>query len=314
LRDPAIPTPPHTATNEGAIAAVFATLRMALEKELLPTPSSDEACTAIRQLLLNAIANSEEVLEELPAPTETEQDEWELVLEVAEARILWDADYEMGGEFLDQPPEMASHLLGLARIDGEYFTAIPREPAEAGLIAARQTLARLVGRPVPNNSGLYPAIEDLYHHLLIGPCTQEEIDTWSDHPWIQGIEMAEPEWDCTYAIWLADFRHAVPTIPFTLALDGESALPIAAGDWPQDVRAELHGDAWVNKDALGDFWCDALSNGWAENPDEEMPMLTFSSREQAEAAYRQANQMYGERAARHEAAMAHLGQTKNDVD
>src|SRR4051812_14309156 len=33
LRDPAIPTPRHTAANEGAVAAVYTTVRLLLEQE-----------------------------------------------------------------------------------------------------------------------------------------------------------------------------------------------------------------------------------------------------------------------------------------
>ena len=44
---------------------------------------------------------------------------------------------------------------------------------QAGLTAARQTLARLLGLPVPDDDGLYPAIDDLYHHLTIGPCSPD---------------------------------------------------------------------------------------------------------------------------------------------
>lgn len=145
LRDPAIPTPQHTAANEAAIAAVFATLRSALEGELLEAIPSGSAAREIRQLLLNALADSAEIPEELPALTESDPEQWDLVLEAAEARLLWDADYEMGDEFLDQPPEQAGSLLALTRIDPECYTAIPREPNHAGLVAARQTLAGLLG-------------------------------------------------------------------------------------------------------------------------------------------------------------------------
>jgi hypothetical protein len=48
-------------------------------------------------------------------------------------------------------------------IDPEYYSAIPREPDEAGLIPVRQTLARLLGRPVPSDTGLYAALVDQYH-------------------------------------------------------------------------------------------------------------------------------------------------------
>src|SRR5438105_2299105 len=51
LRDPAIPTPRHTAANEGAIAAVFATIRQALEEEIDCASVEDGASAEIRSLL-----------------------------------------------------------------------------------------------------------------------------------------------------------------------------------------------------------------------------------------------------------------------
>src|SRR5690348_16992754 len=53
LRDPAIPTPRHTAANEGAIAAVFSMIRVALETELdsAGLEGEEERPTEIRRML-----------------------------------------------------------------------------------------------------------------------------------------------------------------------------------------------------------------------------------------------------------------------
>jgi len=305
LRDPAIPTPQHTAANEGAIAAVFAMIHQYLEMEIA-LASKETATTEVRSLLLAAALDSEEQPEDLPDLTEEDTEEWGWVLESIEGRIFWDADYEMCDAFLDCPPSESAVLHSQMAIDPDYFAAIPREPDEPGLIAVRQTLARLLGRPVSDDDGLYAALEDCYHDLIIGPCTQEEIAIWTDHPWIQEIGLPEPGWDCGYATWVAEFRDNIPTVPFTLPKSGAVSTE-KDGSWPEDVRVEQKGDAWVIRDDRGDFWCDALNNGWAGNAD-DMPMLTFLSREEAEAAYRQADRMYGERTTRHEAAMARLDQ------
>jgi hypothetical protein len=152
LLDPTISPPEHTAANEGAIAAVFAIVRMALDTELFEATEGDSP-TTMRQLLRAAAAESEDEEIELPTVTEADRDEWEWVLESIEGRIFWDADYEMADEFLDLPPQQAHELHSEMAIDSEYYTAIPREPDRAGLIAARQTLARLLGRPVPDDEG-----------------------------------------------------------------------------------------------------------------------------------------------------------------
>jgi hypothetical protein len=309
LRDPAVPIPRHTAANEGAIAAVFDTLRLLLQLELDETPSEDSPSTAIRSLILAAIADGDEPPEELPEPTAGNWEVWEDVLEVIEGRIFWDADYEMGDAFLDRPPEEAHELLALMTIDPEYYTAIPREPDRAGLIAVRQTLARLLGRPVPNEDGGYSALEDLYHDLTVGPCSEEDIKAYKDQAWIDVSSSTEPRWECDLATWVAEFREAVPTTPFNLNPPRTARV---VGDWPNDVRVEQHGNSWVLQDDRGDFWCDVVLNCWTGDPEEGI--LTFPSRGEAEAAYRQANQMYAERAARRKAALLRLGRPAENVE
>jgi hypothetical protein len=150
---------------------------------------------------------------------------------------------------------------------------------------------------------------DYYHDLTIGPCSPEESDAWEDHPWIEVIGMTEPGWDCDYATWAAEFQAALPATPFTLAssTDAEAALPQAGSEWSAQLRVEQSEDGWVIRNECGDYWCDALTNGWTREPDEDPSMLTFSSRAEAIAAYLQAERMYGERAARHELALSRLG-------
>jgi hypothetical protein len=158
-----------------------------------------------------------------------------------------------------------------------------------------------------DDDGHYPALADLYHHLSVGPCTREEIDAWADHPWVSEIRFSQPGWHCDYATWVAEFRDSLPATPFALPEEGLVSAEVG-GDLPEDVHAERYGDAWVIRDGRGDFWCDALANCWSPDADDEIPALTFSSRDAAEAAYRAADRMYGARAARHEAALARLDQ------
>lgn len=146
----------------------------------------------------------------LPDEAATDAEEWGWLLEEFEDHILWDADYAMGDDFLDLPPDEAREKLQRCRIDPDYYLAVPDEPGEAGLIAARQTLARLLGLPVPDDHGDYPAIDDLYHELTIGPCSPDEIAAWEDRPWVQVVGLANPEWDCDYPTWMAGFSWDLP--------------------------------------------------------------------------------------------------------
>jgi hypothetical protein len=56
----------------------------------------------------------------------------------------------MGDQFLDLQPDEARAKLREFGIDSDYYLDTPPEPDEKGLIAARQTLARLLGHSVPD--------------------------------------------------------------------------------------------------------------------------------------------------------------------
>jgi hypothetical protein len=139
--------PDHTAANEGAIAAVFSMIRVELETELdAAGMRSEDEPTEIRRLLRAVCEQTEEREEPLPDETASDAEEWEWLVEEFEGRIFWDTDFAMGDEFLDLPPDEARKKLLLLGIDPDYYLAVPDEPGQAGLIAARQTL-RPAARP-----------------------------------------------------------------------------------------------------------------------------------------------------------------------
>lgn len=303
LHDPAIPTPSHTAVNEGAIMAVFSVLQVELEVELDIACTTDQTFTNIRPLLRAACEGTEDREEPLPDLKNTDPESWECLMEEVKGGIFWDYDFDMGDEFLDLPPEDARTKLQAFCIDPDYYLAVPDEPSKAGLTAARQTLARLLGLPIPDDDGLYLAIEDLYHDLIIGPCSPNEIAVWKDNPWVESIRMCEPGWDCDYPTWLENFSGVVPQAPFQFQ-------PMTSRDihgLPDSIRVECHGDSWVVKNDVGLYWCGLIENGWAGAGDDDMPTLSFPSEAEARAAFAQAAQLYDERAARHTAALARLG-------
>ena len=305
LREPATPTPRHTAANEGAIAAVFSMIRVELETELdlAGMEDEEEKPTEIRRMLRAVCEGSEDREVALPDEASTDAEEWDWLLEEFEDCIFWDCDFEMGDEFLDLPHDEAREKLQLCGIDPDYYLAEPDEPGEAGLTAARQTLARLLGLPVPDDHGLYPAIDDLYHDLTIGPCSPDDIAAWEDNPWVQVVGLTEPGWNCDYTTWMAGFSQELPPTPFELV----PATAEAVYELPSRMSIVRRDDAWVVRDEGGLYWCGLIENGWSSNPDDEdMPALAFPTEAEARSAFAQADRMYGERAKRHEQAVAKL--------
>jgi hypothetical protein len=300
LRDPAVPIPRHTAANEGAIMAVLVTFRDMLRNEV---EINEVDATSLRQCLLAAVTDSEDRPERLPKPTSKKWDLWDTLYECIADRVFWDHDFAAGDAFLDLPPNQAKMKLRDYGIDPDYFLATPAEPDKKGLMAARQTLARLIGLPVPDDDGDYPALEDLYHGLYIGPVTPAEIAAWENNPWIQVSWDSEPGWDCDMQTWQTEFGEALPTTCFRV----DPATPSASYKLPSGVRVEHSGERWVVRDEQGAYWCGLIDNYWADPPDDDTPPLIFPTELDAKAAFVQACQMYDERSERHKAASARLG-------
>jgi hypothetical protein len=306
LCDPATSMPFHTAANEGAIAAVFSMIRGELEMELDIASMNDEEekPIEIRQMLRAVCQESEEREEPVLDETATDPEEWGWLLNEFMDRIFWDTDFAMGDEFLDLPRDEARVKLQLYGIAPDYYLAVPDEPDKAGLTAARQTLSRLLGLPVPDQDGLYPALDDAYHSLTVGPCSPDEIASWEDNPWVRVIGMAEPECDCDYPTWVASFSRALPPTPFQLA----PATAGAVQQLPNHLGVERRGNAWVVRDKNGLYWCRLVENDWTSTPDtDDIPALMFPTEAEARSAFAQADQMYAEREKRHEQALARLG-------
>jgi hypothetical protein len=142
LSDLSVPAPPLTAATEGALAVIFVQVR----EWLLEIELTDNDPTDCRRLILAAIGDSVGRDYPLPAPTDADPDEWEMLIDEIEARLFWDADWEMGDVFLDRSPDEVRPEMAMHGIDDDYFTAVPDDPDQVGLAAARRTLAELTGR------------------------------------------------------------------------------------------------------------------------------------------------------------------------
>jgi hypothetical protein len=143
LRDPAIPSPVHTAANEGTIMAVLHTFQEMLRMEV---KEGDKDQTELRGILRTAVADE---VDPLPKLRSRKWDDWDLLCGCFIERILWDGDFDVEEGFLDLPPEAARAKLKLFGIDEQYFLTVPDEPNEQQLTAARRTLAKLIGLAMP---------------------------------------------------------------------------------------------------------------------------------------------------------------------
>src|SRR4051812_29572796 len=241
LRDPAVPTPHHTAANEGAIMAVLVTFRDMLRSEV---EADEEGRTDLRKSLLAAVADGEDRPKRLPTPSTKKWEVWDNLYHSIVERLFWDYDFAMGDEFLDLPPDEARAKLDEFGIDPDYYLEVPAEPGEKGLITARQTLARLIGLAVPDDDGLYTALLDRYHDLSVGPVTPDEIAAWENNPWIEIIGSTQPEWECDFPAWQSGFSGVVPAAPFTVS----PAKPHGSYEFPGEIRTERSGEGWVVRD------------------------------------------------------------------
>jgi len=174
LRNLITPTPtppPLTAVNEGAVAAIYAAMvRLAeieFDTEGAPEDHDDDAVKAWRgddpghdkfwadeppsnlyEWRKNLLAVAAAVCEgegevEFPEPSCRDLREWEFLVELLSARVLWDADYLEADLMLDARPSNARGIRQTLGIDRDYFVAIPPDPKDSEIPAIRKRLHAL---------------------------------------------------------------------------------------------------------------------------------------------------------------------------
>ena len=125
--------PRLTAVNEAAIGSVFEHISFMIDMEIMNTPIQN----TWRLLLLNAAheaygeltcdddPDATNAAENLGIPESADcrkRDLWHALVHSTSDRILWDRDFEMMDEFLDEPPEKSALLRQIMGIDDEYFS------------------------------------------------------------------------------------------------------------------------------------------------------------------------------------------------
>ena len=132
-----VPRAELTAVLEGAIATVFEHLKNMIIIEI----DMPELGTNWRELVVAARKEAEG--EEIPPPTCNNPDEWEIEVNSLAEDVLWDADYDDADIYLDQPPEKAEWLKGMARIPDNYFLAIADDLNEEQITEKLNDLRKL---------------------------------------------------------------------------------------------------------------------------------------------------------------------------
>ncbi|MCY2993739.1 MAG: hypothetical protein NTY19_38565, partial [Planctomycetota bacterium] len=143
------PPPALTAVIEGAVASVYRHVRDMISFELDVVEVDDAVDFEFGELpegpswRERAVAAGREAgIEDLPDPDGQDFDDWDLLIECLEGRVLWDDDWDMV-DHLDAAPEVARHIKDKLGILDDYFVAIPPDPSDADaerLLAELKTL------------------------------------------------------------------------------------------------------------------------------------------------------------------------------
>ncbi|HEY3965175.1 MAG TPA: hypothetical protein VGM05_11540 [Planctomycetaceae bacterium] len=142
------PPPPLTATNESAVAVLYrviedwVALEVDSEDDFREMPGEDPFDW--RRQILDAYRESAPDDEDVPVATSRDHEEWSLLIECLEARVLWDADYLDEDLYADQPPEAGQIMKDRLGVPDEYFRAVAPDPTDRDLNIARQKIRGLV--------------------------------------------------------------------------------------------------------------------------------------------------------------------------
>jgi len=124
--------PKLTAAIEAAVGTVFDRVRTMLALESLGDIDSSDCLFGVgltwRELVL-AAGRETGISADMSDFNEDDPDDWDLLLDCLEDRMLWDRDWEME-EHLDADPEASRRVKQELGIDEVYFIAVPPDPTE----------------------------------------------------------------------------------------------------------------------------------------------------------------------------------------
>ena len=127
LLQPAEPPPELTAFIEATVAVVY---RHALEMVVQEVEEPEFAGhNPSWRKLICAVARQDDGIDEVPPETSTNKEDWELMIECLEGKVLWDADFEIQDP-LDADPDTSHNLKRVMGISDNYYTAVAHDPPD----------------------------------------------------------------------------------------------------------------------------------------------------------------------------------------
>ena len=121
------PMPELTAATESSVAVVYEQLTGLVVSEI-EDPDVSRDSLFWRRLVLEAAREQGESAE-LPEESESNIEEWMVLIECLTDRVLWDNDYDIR-EGLDLPPEQSQKIRDKLGMADDYLTDIPDDPPD----------------------------------------------------------------------------------------------------------------------------------------------------------------------------------------
>lgn len=130
-----------SAPLEATVAAIFVDVRdqVAIEIEFLPQLLESDDQPTWRRMVLDAYRSTlapediehpvwVEILDQLPDEDSRNIKQWESLIDSLADAILWDRDFELADQFLDEEPAQSRERRSLLGISDDYFTGIAPDP------------------------------------------------------------------------------------------------------------------------------------------------------------------------------------------
>ena len=151
-----VPAQELTAINESTVGAIYENIFQCVQFEVDsddPEINDGRDMTYWRRLLRDAVGETDrpqlppDADEQLPNANCPDMEEWGIMIETIQSFVLWDADWHDEDLHLDVAPETRRLRKEHLNITDNYYTAIPPDPNESEVRAARASLRAITDNP-----------------------------------------------------------------------------------------------------------------------------------------------------------------------